>query len=221
MAMNPRKRYPSGKPMSEFAERVAASDAKKKSARSPRNKALGKIGERSVLTKGAAKTAAKTVAKRLGAVGAVYTAADIGAGIYDRQVAVNRESAAKKLRDEAAALDRQMATLRGELPKVEGTKTFKPKKTRGQGTTKPKAITTTTTTTTTTNPGKNVSGGTRGQKNVNKPTTKVTKPTTKVTKPTTEVTKPTTKTTKPKGAKPKGLTVAQRNRLRGDRRFRG
>jgi hypothetical protein len=210
MAMNPRKRYPSGKPMSEFAQRVAASDAKNKSARSPRNKALGKIGERSVLTKGAAKTAAKTVAKRLGAVGAVYTAADIGAGIYDRQVAVNRESAAKRLRDEATALDRQMATLRGDLPKVEGTKTFTPKKTRGQGTTKPKATTTTTTTT----PSKNVSGGTRGQKNVTKPTAKVTKPTAKVTKPT-------TKTTKPKGAKPKGLTVAQRNRLRGDRRFRG
>ena len=215
MAMNPRKRYPSGKPMSEFAERVAASDAKRKAARSPRNKALGKIGERSVLTKGAAKTAAKTVAKRLGAVGAVYTAADIGAGIYDRQVAVNRESAAKKLRDEAAALDRQMATLRGELPKVEGTKTFKPKKTRGQGTTKPKAITTTTT------KPKPTTKATKPTTKATKPTTEVTKPTTEVTKPTTKATKPTTKTTKPKGAKPKGLTVAQRNRLRGDRRFRG
>jgi hypothetical protein len=114
--MNPRKRYPSGKPMSRFAEKIATFDDRRKTARKaarpPRNKVLSKIGERSVLTKGAAKTAAKTVAKRLGALGAVYTAADIGAGIYDRQVAINRESAAKRLRDEATALDKQMEKLR-------------------------------------------------------------------------------------------------------------
>ncbi len=114
MAMNPRKRYPSGKPMSEFAERVAASDAKKKSSRPPRNKVFGKMGERSVLAKSVAKKAAKTVGKRLGVLGAVYTAADIGGKIYDKQVAVNRESAAKKLRDEATALDRQMEKLRND-----------------------------------------------------------------------------------------------------------
>jgi hypothetical protein len=54
-------------------------------------------------------------------------------------------------------LSRLMGALTG---KSKPKKTFVPKKTRGQGTTKPKAKTTT--------PGKNVSGGTRGQKNIKK-----------------------------------------------------
>ena len=104
-----------------------------------------------------------------------------------------------------------MATLRGDLPKVEGTKTFTPKKTRGQGTTKPKAKTTTTATT----PSKNVSGGTRGQKNVNKPTAEVTKPTTKATKPTTKATKPTTKVVKTRKVNKAPNTRGSRDAGRG------
>ena len=104
-----------------------------------------------------------------------------------------------------------MATLRGELPKVEGIKTFKPKKTRPQGTVKSKDTTTTTTTT----PRKNVSGGTRGQKNVNKPTTKATEPTTKATKPTTKATKPTTKSVKTRRVNKAPKTPGSRQAGRG------
>jgi len=56
-------------------------------------------------------------------------------------------------------LSRLMGALTG---KSKPKKTFVPKKTRSQGTKKPKAKTTT--------PGKNVSGGTRGARNKNKVT---------------------------------------------------
>ena len=62
-------------------------------------------------------------------------------------------------------LSKLMGALTGKSKtKTKTNKTFVPKKTKAQGTTKPK------TTTKTTTPGKNVSGGARGQKNITKVT---------------------------------------------------
>ena len=104
-------------------------------------------------------------------------------------------------------LSRLMGALTG---KSKPKKTFVPKKTRGQGTKKPKAITTTTT------PGKNVSGGTRGQKNIKKvvpsPTTKTNSRVagrTKASSPTAKA-KPSANTAKPsvnQGRSGKGKTA--------------